>query len=181
VHDARRIGELTRWATDTLTLLFDHMEQRRHIITPKVRVDNAHASLDLRVVLEEYLEDLLVQQWDSLPWAIELEYLGRQVECESLGCIDILAQDRTSGDFVVIELKRDQGSDEVVGQCSRYMGWIKQHRADPTGVGVLGVIVAHEATDRLRAAVLPHANISVYTYQFSVALTPDSTEMQAKR
>lgn len=180
VHDARRISELTRWATGTLTLLFNHMEQRRHIITPKVRVNDAQAPLDLRVALEEYLEDLLIQQWDSLPWAIELEYLGRQVECGSLGCIDMLAQDRTSGDFVVIELKRGQGDDEVVGQCSRYMGWIMQHRADPTGVGVRGIIVAHEATDRLRAAVLPHANISVYTYQFSVALTPVVTEMKAK-
>ena len=179
VHDARRIGELTRWATDTLTLLFDHMEQRRHIITPKVRVDNAHASLDLRVALEQYLEDLLSQQWDALPWAPELEYLGRQVECGALGCIDILAQDRTSGDYVVIELKRDQGDDGVVGQCSRYMGGIKQQRADPTGVGVRGIIVAYEATDRLRAAVLPHTNISVYTYQFSVALTPVVTEMKA--
>jgi hypothetical protein len=180
VHDARRIGELTRWATGALTLLFDHMEQRRHVITPKVRANDGQARLDLRVALEQYLEDLLIQWWDALPWAIELEYLGRQVECGSLGCIDILAQDWTSGDFVVIELKRDQGDDEVVGQCSRYMGWIKQQRADPTGVGVRGIIVAYEATNRLRAAVLPHANIGVYTYQFSVALTPVVTELPAR-
>jgi Endonuclease NucS len=180
VHDARRIGELTRWTTGTLALLFNHMEQRRHIITPTGRVDNAHASLDLRVALEQYLEDLLIQQWDALPWDIELEYVGRQVECGALGCIDILAQDRSSGDYVVIELKRHQGDDEVVGQCSRYMGWIKQYRADPTGVGVRGIIVAYDTTDRLPAAVLPHANIGVYTYQFSVALTPVVTELKAK-
>jgi RecB family endonuclease NucS len=180
VHDARRIGELTRWAIDMLTLLFDHIELRRHIITPKVRANDGQARLDLRVALEQYLEDLLIQQWDTLPWAIEFEYLGQQVECGLLGCIDILARDRTGGDYVVIELKRDQGDDEVVGQCSRYMGWIKQHRADPNGVGVRGIIVAYDATDRLRAAVLPHANISVYTYHFSVVLTPVVTEMQAR-
>jgi hypothetical protein len=61
------------------------------------------------------------------------------------------------------------------------MGWIKQHRADPTGVDVQGMIIAHEATARLQAAVLPHANISVYTYQFSVALTPVITEVNTAR
>lgn len=181
VHDARRISELTRWATGTLKLLFDHMEQRRHIVTPTLHVDGAQTRLDLRVALEQHLEDLLIQQWDSLPWAPELEYLGRQVECGSLGRIDILARDRTTGDCVVIELKRDQGDDEVVGQCSRYMGWMKQYRADPAGVGVRGIIVAHDITARLRAAVLPHGNISVYTYQFSVALTPVVMEMYTSR
>jgi hypothetical protein len=122
VHDARRVTELTRWATGTLKLLFNHVEQKRHIIMAKARVDDVQATLDLRVALEQYLEDLLIQQWHVLPWAAELEYLGRQVECGSLGYIDMLAKDRISGDYVVIELKRDQGDDEVVGQCSRYMG-----------------------------------------------------------
>jgi hypothetical protein len=52
------------------------------------------------------------------------------------------------------------------------MGWLKQHRADHEEVGVRGIIVAHEATNRLRAAVLPHPNIRLYTYQFSLALAP---------
>jgi hypothetical protein len=179
VHEARRVTELTRWATGPLKLLFNHIEQRRYIIMAKARVDDAQATLDLRVALEQYLEDLLIQQWHVLPWAAELKYLGRQVECGSREQIDILARDGTSGDFVVIELKRDQGDDEVVGQCSRYMGWIKQHRADPAGVSVRGIIVAYNITARLRAAVLPHGNISVYTYQFSVALTPDVMAMKA--
>jgi len=54
-----------------------------------------------------------------------------------------LARDRTSRDYVVIELKRDQGDDEVIGQVSRYMGWIRQRRADHEGVGVRASIVAH--------------------------------------
>jgi RecB family endonuclease NucS len=135
----------------------------------------------LWAALEHHLEDLLIQQWDALPWAFELQYLGRQVECGSLGRIDILARDWATGDFVVVELKRAQGDDEVVGQCSRYMGWMKQHRADPASVNVRGIIIAHDTTARLRAAVLPHGNISVYTYQFSVALTPVIMEMNTTR
>jgi hypothetical protein len=171
VQDARRVKELSGWVIRSIALLFDHLERRRHIVTlGKAQADSV--PLDLRITLEKYLEDLLVGQWATLPWADQLEYIDRQVVCGDLGRIDILARDRTSGDYVVIELKRDQGDDEVVGQVSRYMGWIKQRRADHESVGVRGIIVAHEATDRLRSAVLPHPTISLYTYQFSVALAP---------
>ena len=171
VQDARRVKELTGWATRSVALLLDHLARRRHVVT--LGKPQADASpLDLRVTLEQYLEDLLAQQWDTLPWADQLEYIDRQVVCGNLGRIDILARNRTSGEYVVIELKRDQGDDEVVGQVSRYMGWIKQHRADKEAVAVRGVIVAHEATLRLHSAVLPHPNISLYMYQFSVALVP---------
>jgi hypothetical protein len=169
VHDSRRVRELTGWATRTLGLLFNHMEQRRHVVTARGGVV-AEAPLDLRAALEEYLEDLLVQQWDDLPWADELEYLDRQVKCEKHDRLEFLARDRNTADYVVVELKRDQGDDEVVGQCSRYMGWIKQHRAEPVGVDVRGIIVAHEATQRLRMAVSTHENIDLYEYRFTIAL-----------
>jgi hypothetical protein len=171
IQDARRVKQLTEWAVRSLAILFDHLERRRHVVIPGKVQANA-TPLDLRVTLEKYLEDLLAEQWDTLPWADQLDYIDRQVVCGDLGRIDILARERSNGDFVVIELKRDQGDDEVVGQVSRYMGWIKQRRADREGVGVRGIIVAHEATARLRSAVLPHPNISLYTYQFSVALAP---------
>ena len=172
VQDARRVKELTDWATRSLRLLFDHLERRQRIVIPVNGQGVSSKPLNLRVTLEQYLEDLLVEQWDTLPWGEELEYLDRQVECGTLGTLDILARDRSTGDYVVIELKRDQGDDEVVGQVSRYMGWIKKQRADHEGVGVRGIIVAHQATERLRSAVSPHQNIGLYTYQFAVTLTP---------
>jgi hypothetical protein len=172
VQDARRVRELTDWATRSLRLLFDHLERRQQIVIPVSGQGVSSKPLNLRVTLEQYLEDLLVQQWDSLPWGEQLEYLDRQVDCGTLGTLDILAKDRSSGDYVVIELKRDQGDDQVVGQVSRYMGWIKKERADHQGVSVRGIIVAHEATERLRSAVLPHPNIGLYTYQFAVTLAP---------
>jgi len=172
VQDARRVKELTDWATRSLRLLFDHLERRQWIVIPVTGQGVSSKPLNLRVTLEQYLEDLLVEQWDTLPWGEELEYLDRQVECGTLGTLDILARDRSTGEYVVIELKRHQGHDEVVGQVSRYMGWIKKQRADHEGVGVRGVIVAHEATERLRSAVSPHQNIGLYTYQFAVTLAP---------
>ncbi len=172
VQDARRVMELTDWATRSLSLLFDHMERRQRIVIPVSGHGVSSKPLDLRITLEQYLEDLLVEQWDTLPWGEEFEYLDRQVDCGRLGTLDILARDRSNGDYVVIELKRDQGDDQVVGQVSRYMGWIKKERADHQGVSVRGIIVAHEASERLRSAVSPHTNISLYTYQFAVTLAP---------
>ena len=172
VQDARRVRELTDWATRSLTLLLDHLERRQRIVIPVSGQKVSSKLLNLRVTPEQYLQDLLVEQWDTLPWGEELEYLDRQVECGTLGTLDILARDRSTGEYVVIELKRHQGDDEVVGQVSRYMSWIKKQRADHEGVGVRGVIVAHEATERLRSAVSPHQNIGLYTYQFAVTLAP---------
>jgi len=183
VHDSRRVRELVQWATRTLTLLFDHMEQRRHILVAK-GAGLPQAPLELRIALEKYLEDLLVQQWADLPWAGELQYVDRQVYCGSLGQIDILARDQANGDYVVIELKRDQGDDEVVGQCSRYMGWVAEHMAAPQNLGVRGIIVVHDLTPRLRAAALAHRNLQVYTYKLKVALTriplPEAIEPHAR-
>jgi len=172
VQDARRVKELTDWATRSLTLLFDHLERRQQIVIPVSGLGVSSKPLNLRVTLEQYLEDLLVEQWDTLPWGEEFEYLDRQVDCGRLGTLDILARDRSNGDYVVIELKRDQGDDQVVGQVSRYMGWIKKERADHQRVTVRGIIVAHEATERLRSAVSAHPNILLFTYQFAVMLAP---------
>jgi RecB family endonuclease NucS len=72
----------------------------------------------------------------------------------------------------VIELKRDRTDDEVVGQLSRYMGWIMQHRAAPIGVSVRGIIVVHEVTPKLRAGALAHDKLQLYTYGLAVALQP---------
>jgi hypothetical protein len=60
--------------------------------------------------------------------------------------------------------------DEVVGQLSRYMGWVKERRAAPAGVGVRGVIVVHEASPKLRAAASAHDNVELYLYKLAVAL-----------
>lgn len=171
LHDPRRVKELIEWTHHALRVVFHHLERRQTLVTATAsKSADGTPGQDYSLALEKYLEDLLVDGWDSLPWAASLQYLGRQIPCDDLGFIDILVQDRTTNDFVVIELKRDQSDDEVVGQLSRYMGWIKEHRADPTGVGVRGVIVVHEITPRLRAAVMPLPMVDLFTYELAVSL-----------
>ena len=173
VKEPRRVEEAAHWTIGFLKLLFDHLDRRREVIAPPPLVtSSADSRPDFALAIEQYLEDILVSQWESLAWAGCLEYLGRQIPCGTLGRIDILARDRNTGDFVVIELKRDQTDDEVVGQLSRYMGWVIEHRATQAGVGVRGIVVVHEMTPRLRAAALAHKNLEIYKYEVTVALSP---------
>lgn len=173
LHDPRRVSEVIDWTHAGLRVLFGHLERHRNIVSVAATSGaDGGAPPDYALALEKYLEDLLVEGWGSLAWTTPLDYLGRQVPCGDLGNIDILARDRGTGDFVVIELKRDRTDDEVVGQLSRYMGWIKEHRADPIGVGVRGVIVVHEVTPKLRAAALAHQSVQLYTYDLAIALQP---------
>jgi hypothetical protein len=173
VHDPRRVQEAVRWTASVLKVLFDHLERRWQVLTPAQhgQADKA-GTTDYTLALEKYLEDLLVEQWESLPWAAGLEYRGRQVPAGDLGAIDVLAWDRSTGNFVVIELKRDQTEDEVIGQLSRYMGWVKEHRAAPAGAAVRGIIVVHEVSPKLRAAASAHDNVALYVYRLAVDLQP---------
>jgi len=173
VHNPQEVQRLVGWTQGVMRLLFDHVERRHRVLSPSRASDNGEGSgIAYVVALEQYLEDFIVDQWDTLPWAGALEYLDRQVSCGEIGELDILARDQSTGDFVVIELKKDKPERQVVGQLSSYMGWIAEHRAASAGVGVRGVIIAHEITEKLRAAVLPHDNIDVYEYRFSVTLLP---------
>jgi Endonuclease NucS C-terminal domain len=173
LHDPRRVAEVTNWAHAALRLLFTHVQNQRNVVTVRAPAPaETGAVSDLVLALEKYLEDRLVECWDSLAWTAPLPYLGRQVPCAALGFIDILARDRATRDFVVIELKRDLTDDEAVGQLSRYMGWIKKHRAAPVGVGVRGIIVVRAITPKLRAAALAHETVELYTYDFAIVLHP---------
>ena len=172
VHDQQQVEQVARWAMAALKVIFDHLERRRRIVTASSADQPAGCPPpDFTLAVEQYLEDILVAQWESLDWGADLEYLGRQVPCGTLGRIDVLARDRTTGESVVIELKRGQTDDETIGQLSRYMGWAAEHKAASEGVCVRGIIVVHELTPKLRAAASAHRNIEVFRYELKVALS----------
>ncbi len=173
VHEPRRVAELIGWAHETLALLFDHLEERHQLLAPAAGVSEvAIAPAARALALERYLEDLLIEHWTALDWGAPLEFLARQQRCGELGVLDILARDSSTGDLVAIELKRDRSDDEVIGQVSRYMGWLKEHRAAADDVGVRGIIVVREVTPRLRAAAMAHDSIGLFTYELGVTVRP---------
>ena len=84
-----------------------------------------------------------------------------------IGSIDILAKDKVTGDYVVIELKKNQTSDDTVGQISRYMGWVKEHLDCK---GVKGVIICGKYDIKLDYAIKSSENIEVFLYEVNFSL-----------
>lgn len=132
----------------------------------------------VRFGVEQHLEDFLVYNWEKTELGSRYDLheedgdIGQQFET-SVGRIDLLARDKKSGDWVVVELKKGQGSDAVVGQILRYIGWVQEHLASE-GQGVTGIIIAGDVDDRLCFALKPLDNVSLLTYslQFNLQELP---------
>ncbi len=123
--------------------------------------------------MEKQLEDFLIENWNTseLGQKYELIYeeghLASQQFRTSIGPIDILAKDKKSGNYVVIELKRNQTSDDTVGQITRYMGWVREHLGDPQ---VHGLIIAGKYDEKLHYAqsMIPEIDVYLYDVRFSL-------------
>ena len=113
---------------------------------------------------EKTLEDTIEANFGSFADFVRqpLEFIERQYET-TVGPIDILAQDKKTKEYVVIELKKGRSADKVFGQLSRYMGWVKKNLAK--GKAVRGIIVGSSIDDKLVAARDAHDTaVSLVTY-----------------
>ena len=123
--------------------------------------------------MEKQLEDFIIHNWDktelgkSFDLIIEEGELVSQQYRTDIGNIDILAKDKKTNCFVVIELKKNQTSDDTVGQLARYMGWIKKEKKDEN---VKGIIIAAGFDKRLEYAISAVPNIEVFLYQVDFKL-----------
>lgn len=120
---------------------------------------------------ETALRQLLAQKLDLIESGLVPFQKGNSAEEFQVGIagrIDLLCKDR-NGNPVVIELKRDRSSDEVIGQLARYMGYVKKHLL-PAGKIVRGIVVAHAIDERLELAVDALANAELRVYQVQVSV-----------
>jgi hypothetical protein len=123
--------------------------------------------------MEKQLEDFIIANWDKTQLGSKYDLIYEDGELLSqqfrtdIGPIDILARDKKSKNYVVIELKRNQTSDDTVGQLARYMGWIKKHKNDQD---VRGIIVAGQFDKKLSYATTMVPNIEVFLYEVSFSL-----------
>jgi restriction system protein len=84
--------------------------------------------------MEKQLEDFIIHNWKETALGKRYNLIFEEGELKSqqyrtdIRIIDILAKDKIEDNFVVIELKRNQTSDDTVGQITRYMGWINESR-----------------------------------------------------
>ena len=126
-------------------------------------------------LIEVHLEQWLVDHWNQVNFGAPLqlyeedgESVGQQYDTGAVGRIDLLCEDTSSGALVVIELKRGQHSDAVMGQLARYMGWVKEHLAD--GRDVEGIVLTPAYDERLRYATkaVPGSRLLRYETRFEI-------------
>jgi len=124
--------------------------------------------------MEKQLEDFIIHNWDKTELGKKYdliiedgELISQQYRTE-IGPIDILAKDKSTKSFVVIELKKNQTSDDTVGQVTRYMGWIKKTKKD---ANVKGIIIAGEYDKKLEYALEAVPNVEVFLYQVDFKLS----------
>lgn len=120
---------------------------------------------------EKALEETLVQEWARTAFAklgVELVSperhgrAGRQV-LTPVNAIDLLGYRPDRKEWWVIELKHGRPADEVVGQVSRYLGWVSDECAG-RGETATGAIVARDADQKLRYAVRANPRLTLWTW-----------------
>ncbi len=126
-------------------------------------------------MFERHLEDFLITNWKQThlgeKYSIYEENglpVGRQYRTDT-GPLDILALSKDGKEFLVVELKRDRASDEVVGQTLRYMGWVKKNLCSAEQT-VKGCIVALSSDTKLENALHTLDNINFVRYEVDFRL-----------
>ena len=123
--------------------------------------------------MEQQLEDFIIENWNETEFGKDYDLIYEDGDLKSqqymtdIGRIDILAIDKKKGNYVVIELKRNQTSDDTVGQILRYMGWIQEKKGDEN---VKGIIVAGKFDEKLYYAQKRAKDIEIFTYEVNFSL-----------
>ena len=123
--------------------------------------------------MEQQLEDFIIENWEGTEFGKKYDLIYEDGDLKSqqyrtdIGRIDILAKDKNNQSYVVIELKRNQTSDDTVGQITRYMGWIEEKLGDEN---VKGIIVAGKYDEKLYYAQKRLKDIEVFLYEVNFKL-----------
>ena len=119
------------------------------------------------VSLEKDLRDYLAQHPSALEKGLKL--VEKEFDTKEVGQIDLLLADN-KGHNVVVELKKGRKSDDVVGQLSRYLGWVMKNRTKKAR----GIIVVNEPDNRLEYSIIPFQGIiRIKYYRVKFEVTDD--------
>lgn len=162
------VSNITKYANEMEDLLSGSVSQT--IISTDDTVEDPSI-----FALEKHLEDFLIQNWRTTDigknydiFEEDGEMVGQQYPTDT-GPIDILAVSKDKKTLLVVELKRGRVSDVVVGQCQRYMGYVKEELAEKNQ-NVKGVIIGFEDDKKIQRALSVTQNIEFYTYKIDFQL-----------
>jgi len=168
--------QLDLWTLDALWWYLDQKESEDLPLgeVAKTAYGGVSTESEQRFGLERHLHEFMRDNWDRLElgseWALYQEpgdeEAGYEYPCD-VGRIDLLAKHKNEPHWLVVELKRNQTSDQTVGQLLRYIGWVKQHLA-VDGEEVYGLIICREADKSLHYALstVPNVELRLYEVEF---------------
>ena len=107
---------------------------------------------------ERNVEDFVVQQLEEIEPGLHLE--ERQLSTPA-GRLDLLCRD-ADGNYVVVELKRMQGTDQVMGQVLRYMGWLMEEHVTEK---IRGMVIVGRKDQLLSYAARAVPNVQVKVFK----------------
>ncbi len=156
--------------SDLLTICDYYKKTFQNVTTEAIVPEISHGIF----YMEKQLEDFIVHNWEKTELGKKYDLIIEDGELISqqfrtgVGPIDILARKKSDGSHVVIELKKNQTSDDTVGQLARYMGWIKKNKKDDK---VSGVIIAGQEDSKLLYALsmVPNSELFLYKVDFKLA------------
>lgn len=100
--------------------------------------------------MEQLLEVFLEKNLDHLERGLKLYQddngISERQYSTDIGIIDLLCIDKDNN-FVILEIKKGKGSDKVIGQITRYMGWIKENLAN--NKVVRDIVIVYEIDKKL--------------------------------
>ncbi len=130
-------------------------------------------------ISERALEEHLERNWQETPFAeAGVELARREVHgwpCRQVftpvNAIDLLGFEPSARRWWVFELKRGRTADRVVGQVSRYLGWIGEERRGHREAAV-GAIIVRSADPKLRYAVKANERLSLWEFDEQLRVKP---------
>lgn len=173
--DVANVLDVDFWTLDALWWNLDGDSQDvtflGEVITPEPPVENT-----IRFALERHLHNFLFDNWEATSLGQEWDIFARPGEPDAgyefptpIGRIDLLARHRTQPRWLVIELKRNMTSDQVVGQVLRYIGWLRVHQAE-ADESVEGLIIAQGGDPKLHYAISAVQELSFMSYEVDFRL-----------
>jgi len=174
VNVLARKFQLSLWQMDTLWwFVLDKKDSNDELIAE----DNIEEANQFQ--LEKHLENFIIENWEKINFFKDLEIFiddeneqGLQYATHLVGTIDILCQNKTTQDIIVIELKKGRSSDEVVGQILRYIGWVEKNLVKEEQK-VRGIILGQRSDEKLMYAIQAVGNnkISYHSYEVEFKIT----------
>jgi len=149
------------------------LDYYKKIVSIEIRKEDSVLGQGL-FYMEKQLEDFIIHNWEKTELGKRFDLIIEDGELVSqqyrtdIGNIDILAKDKKTNNFCVIELKKNQTSDDTVGQLTRYMGWVIKNKGDKN---VKGIIIAAEFDKKLEYALEAVRNVEVFLYEVDFKLS----------